>query len=397
MKRSSDRIHITHAGRLASLSTAFEDADRAKSRSQPYDAAGYPELLRTATREVIERQLQLGIDAISDGELGRLRTWPYYSRRLSGIEYRAAQAGEFGATIFKTRERQRFADYYAEADRARYAAGAPSRRDMRIVCNGPLVSKSTEDLQAELARFREILGTVNATGHDAFFPVIAPGWLDHFIFNEYYKTEEEFIYALADVMRPEYEAIVAAGFIVQIDDPGLPDSWATFIPEPPLEEYRARSLLRIEAVNHALRNIPEEQVRYHLCWGSWNGPHVDDLPFVHVADLMLKVKAQGYSFEAGNVRHEHEWKIWRDLKLPEGKILIPGVVSHRTNTIEHPEVVADRLINFANLVGRENVMAGTDCGMGGGRIHADIGWAKLEASIEGSRLATQKLWARRAA
>jgi len=392
MQRSSNRIHVTHAGRLASFSKEFEDADRARARSQPYDEVRYPQLLRAATRGVIERQLALGIDAISDGELGRLRTWPYYARRVSGIEYRQCRPGEVGSTIFKTRERQRFAEYYEEADRARYAAGAPSRRDMMIVCNGPLVSKGTSELQAELARFREILTSVNATGHDAFFPVIAPGWLDHFIFNEYYKSEEEFIHGLAGVMRPEYEAIVAAGFIVQIDDPGLPDTWATYIPEPPLEEYRRRSRLRVEALNAALHNVPEERVRYHLCWGSWNGPHVDDLPFRHVVDLMLQVQAQGYSFEAGNVRHEHEWKIWRDVQLPAGKILIPGVVSHRTNTIEHPEVVADRLVNFANLVGRENVMAGTDCGMGGGRIHAEIGWAKLESSIAGAALASQRLW-----
>lgn len=394
MQRSNDRIHVTHAGRVASFSKVFEEADKARARNLPYDEAGYPQLLRDATRGVVRRQLDIGVDAISDGELGRLRTWPYYSRRLMGIDYRECRPGEVGATIFKTRERQRFAEYYEEADRARFAAGAPSRRDMLIVCTGPLQSKGTAELQAELVRFREILGELDAGGRDAFFPVIAPGWLDHFIFDEHYHNEEAFIYALAEVMRPEYEAIVNAGFIVQIDDPGLPDAWATFIPEPPLEEYRRRSRVRIEALNHALRNVPEDRVRYHLCWGSWNGPHVDDLPFIHVVDLMLQVKAQGYSFEAANVRHEHEWKIWRDVKLPEGKILIPGVVSHRTNTVEHPEVVADRLINFANLVGRENVMAGTDCGMGGGRIHPEIGWAKLEASIAGAALASRTLWGR---
>lgn len=397
MQRSSDRIHVTHAGRLESSSKPFEQADRAKSRGQPYDESAYPQLLRDVIRGVIEHQLTLGVDALSDGELGRLRTWPYYSSRLAGIEYRACRPGEYGSTIFKTRERERFAEYYDEADRARYAAGAPSRRDMRIVCNGALVSKGTTELQAELARFREILRSIPGTAdHDAFFPVIAPGWLDHFIFNEHYRSEEEFIHALAEVMRPEYEAIVAAGFIVQIDDPGLPDTWATYIPAPPLEEYRRRSRVRVEALNHALRNVPEDRVRYHLCWGSWNGPHVDDLPFEHVIDLMLEVKAQGYSFEAGNVRHEHEWKLWREVRLPEGKILVPGVVSHRTNTVEHPEVVADRLCNFAGLVGRENVMAGTDCGMGGGRIHCEIGWAKLEASIAGAQLATLRLWRRAA-
>ncbi len=393
MLRSDDRIHVSHAGRLSSDNAAFEAEERKKSRGQPYDEAAYPGLLRNAVAEIVQRQIDVGIDAISDAELGRLRTFPYYERRLDGIEYRACKPGEFGATIFKTRERVRFANYYEEADRARYEAGAPSNRTMMIVCNGPLRNKDTSVLEDELARFRAVVTEVGAQDRDAFFPVIAPGWLDHFIFNEFYKTEEEFIYALAEIMRPEYEAIAAAGFIVQIDDPGLPDAWATFIPEPPMEEYRKRSRLRIEALNHALRNIPEDRVRYHLCWGSWNGPHVDDLPFVNVVDLMLEVKAQAYSFEAANVRHEHEWKVWRDVKLPDGKILIPGVVSHRTNSVEHPEVVADRLINFASLVGRENVIAGTDCGMGI-RIHHEIGWAKLEAMVEGSAIASKALWSR---
>ncbi len=264
---------------------------------------------------------------------------------------------------------------------------------MMIVAVDELRNKDTTVLEDELARFRSVIDEVGVQDRDAFFPVIAPGWLDHFIFNQHYKSEEEFIYALAEIMRPEYEAVAAAGFVVQIDDPGLPDAWATFVPEPPIEEYRKRSRLRVEALNHALRNIPEDRVRYHLCWGSWNGPHVDDLPFKHVVDLMLEVKAQAYSFEAGNVRHEHEWKIWRDVKLPEGKILIPGVVSHRTNSVEHPEVVADRLINFANLVGRENVMAGADCGMGI-RIHHEIGWAKLEAMAAGAAEASRQLWKR---
>ncbi len=393
MQRSLDRIHVSHVGRVSSGNEVFEAEERKKSRGQPYDEAAYPGLLRQAIAEVVRHQVDVGIDTISDGELGRLRTYPYYQRRLDGIEYRECKPGEFGATIFKTRERERFAKFYEEADRQRYEAGAPSNRAMMIVAVDELRNKDTTVLEDELARFRSVIDEVGVQDRDAFFPVIAPGWLDHFIFNQHYKSEEEFIYALAEIMRPEYEAVAAAGFVVQIDDPGLPDAWATFVPEPPIEEYRKRSRLRVEALNHALRNIPEDRVRYHLCWGSWNGPHVDDLPFKHVVDLMLEVKAQAYSFEAGNVRHEHEWKIWRDVKLPEGKILIPGVVSHRTNSVEHPEVVADRLINFANLVGRENVMAGADCGMGI-RIHHEIGWAKLEAMAAGAAEASRQLWKR---
>ena len=392
MKRSDDRILVTHAGRLSSDNEAFEAIEQRKSRGEDIADEVYVPLLENAIREVIQRQVDMGVDVLSDGELGRRRTYAYYRHRMEGIIYRECREGEFGATIFNTRERKRFARYYKEADEARYKDGAPSRRDMRMVAVDALKPKGTEMLEEELNRFRRILSELNLNDRDAFFPVISPGWLDHFIFNEYYKTDEEFIFALADMMAPEYEKIVEKGFIVQVDAPDLPDAWATFVPEITLEEYRRRSMVRVEALNHALRNVPEDRVRYHLCWGSWNGPHVDDIPFRNVVDLMLQVKAQAYSFEAGNVRHEHEWKIWRDVKLPDGKILMPGVVSHRTNTVEHPEVVSDRLQNFARLVGRENVMASTDCGMGGGRIPHEIGWAKVESMVEGSALATADLW-----
>jgi 5-methyltetrahydropteroyltriglutamate--homocysteine methyltransferase len=392
MKRSDDRILVTHAGRLSSDNEEFERIEFRKSRGEEIADEIYIPMLETAIKEVIQRQVETGVDVISDGELGRRRTYAYYRHRMDGIVYRECKPGEFGATIFNTRERRRFSKYYQKADEDRYKDGAPSRRDMRMVAVDELRAKDTAMLEEELDRFRRILTELDLNDRDAFFPVISPGWLDHFIFNEHYKSEEEFIFALAEMMRPEYEKIVEKGFIVQVDAPDLPDAWATFVPEITLEDYRKRSMLRVEALNHSLRNIPEEMVRYHLCWGSWNGPHMDDIPFRDVVDLMLKVKAQGYSFEAGNVRHEHEWKIWRDVKLPDGKILLPGVVSHRTNTIEHPEVVSDRLQNFANLVGRENVMASTDCGMGGGRIPHEIGWAKLETMVEGSALASKQLW-----
>ena len=224
---------------------------------------------------------------------------------------------------------------------------------------------------------------------ETFFCVIAPGWLDHFIYNEYYKTDEEFIFALADALREEYLAIVNAGFILQIDDPGLVDWWDMLKPALSVDEYRDKfARLRIDAINHALKGIPEDRVRYHLCWGSWHGPHTHDLPFEHIVGLMLQVKAQCYSFEAANVRHEHEWKLWNDVKLPDGKMILPGVVSHSTNLVEHPELVAERIVRFAGAVGRENVIAGTDCGLGG-RVHAEIAWAKLGALVEGARLASK--------
>jgi 5-methyltetrahydropteroyltriglutamate--homocysteine methyltransferase len=192
-------------------------------------------------------------------------------------------------------------------------------------------------------------------------------------------------------MREEYKAIIEAGFVLQLDDPGLPDSWDMFDPEPKLEDYKRHASVQIEALNHALEGLPEDRVRYHICWGSWHGPHTTDLPLKDIVDMLLSVRAGCYSVEAGNVRHEHEWKVWRDVKLPDGKILMPGVVSHATNVVEHPEVVADRIVRYANVVGRENVIAGTDCGLGG-RIHSEIAWAKLGSLVEGARRATKELW-----
>jgi 5-methyltetrahydropteroyltriglutamate--homocysteine methyltransferase len=210
--------------------------------------------------------------------------------------------------------------------------------------------------------------------------------------NRYYRTDEEYEIALADAMRVEYQAIVDAGFVVQIDDPGLPAQWDAYVEAPPLEEYRKTAGRRIEVLNYALQGIPEDRVRYHICWGSWHGPHVTDIALADIVDLMLSVKAQMYSIEAANVRHEHEWKVWQDTKLPEGKILMPGVVGHATNVVEHPELVADRIETYAKLVGRENVVAGTDCGLGG-RVHPQICWAKLSVLADGAALASKRLWA----
>jgi 5-methyltetrahydropteroyltriglutamate--homocysteine methyltransferase len=209
--------------------------------------------------------------------------------------------------------------------------------------------------------------------------------------NSHYPTAETFLEAIAAAMREEYRSIVEAGFILQLDDPGLPGAWDMLDPQPNLEEYRRYAMRRVDILNHALEGIPENRVRYHICWGSWHGPHTTDIPLRDVVDIMFRVKAQAYLVEAGNVRHEHEHKVWRDVKLPSGKILIPGVVSHATNVVEHPELVADRILAFANAVGRENVIAGSDCGLGG-RVHPQIAWAKLRALSEGATLASKKLW-----
>lgn len=387
MQHSVERIRVTHAGRLSASLREFEPFDLRVGRGEDYDLDAYTSLKQRAIQDVVRHQVQLGIDVISDGELGRRRDFVYYSRRMSGLEQRELRAGEVGATIFRSRERENFAEYYADVDRERGQVARPKR----MVCTGPLESLSLEDLKKEIADFKAALAPT-APGQEAFFAVIAPGWIDHFIFNEYYQSDEEFIFALAEVMRPEYLAVVEAGLILQVDDPGLADAWPTFIPKPSLEEYRRYARIRIEALNHALRGIPSESIRYHCCWGSWNGPHTEDIPLADIVDLMLSLNIQAYSIEAGNVRHEHEWKLWREVKLPDGKILIPGVVSHKTPVVEHPELVADRLTRFASLVGRENVLAGTDCGMGLGRVHHQVGWAKLQALVEGARMASDRLW-----
>jgi len=386
MRHSTDHILCTHAGRLSASLREFEPLDLRVGRGEAPEDDRYIEMRARAIEDVVQHQIDLGLDVISDGELGRRRDFAYYSKRMRGIEQRDVREGEVGATVFKSRERDAFAGYYAEVDSRRAAVARPKK----IVCTGPLESASLDTLHAEIATFRQALE--GKDGVEAFFPVIAPGWLDHFIFNEYYDREDDFIEALAEVMRPEYEAVVDAGLIVQIDDPGIADSWPTLYPKPSIEEYRRYARVRVDALNHALRNIPADRIRYHCCWGSWVGPHSEDLPLKHIVDLMLSLNIQAYSVEAGNVQHEHEWRVWEDVKLPEGKILIPGVVSHKTEVVEHPELVAERLIRYANCVGRENVQAGTDCGMGLGRVHYEIGWAKIASMVEGARIASERLW-----
>jgi 5-methyltetrahydropteroyltriglutamate--homocysteine methyltransferase len=394
MKRSQDRIITTHAGAL-NAEPEFAALALAVRRGEPHDAKLYATKRCEAVAALVARQVEIGVDVISDGELGKSRGYPYYSSRMTGIAQRPLKEGEVPVTVRRTRERETFKDFYADLDRAMSATYGSVPPGTRFICNGPLQHRSLGSLPREIEDFKLALQTA-PDYEEAFFPVIAPGWLDHFLFNEYYPSDEAFIYALADMLKPEYEAVVAAGFVLQIDDPGLPDAWSTFFPEPEIESYRKYAELRIDALNHALVNVPEDRVRYHICWGSYHGPHVDDIPMEKIVDLMLKVRAQAYSIEAANPRHEHEWKIWRDVKLPDGKILIPGVISHATNTIEHPELVADRIERFANLVGRENVIAGVDCGFGG-RTHTQIGWAKLEALVSGAERASKALWSRRAA
>ena len=395
MLKSATRIRTSHVGRLPTPK-GFEDMPLKLANAEVTDQAAIDREVVPAIAEVVKRQVETGIDCVNDGEFWTTRSRAHYAAHFTGIEARPVRSDEPPTSRHSTRERDDFREFYEDMDKIGTMFFVPGEKPMppmteRIIAHGPLTSKGPEAINRELAAFKAAIQRSGVKVDEAFVAVLAPGWLDHFIYNEYYKTEEEFLFALADAIRVEYKAVLDAGFVLQIDDPGLPDWWDMLKPEPSVEAYRKFAKLRIDAVNHALQGLPEDRVRYHLCWGSWHGPHTHDIPLQHIVDLVLQVKAQTYSFEAGNVRHEHEWRIWQEAKIPDGKMLMPGVVSHATNLIEHPQLVADRILRFAAIVGRENVIAGTDCGLGG-RVHAELAWAKLKSLAEGARLASQTLW-----
>jgi 5-methyltetrahydropteroyltriglutamate--homocysteine methyltransferase len=398
MQHSTTRIRTSHVGRLPPPK-GWEDMPARLANAEVTDGGEITSRVVPAIAETVKRQAAAGIDCINDGEFFTARSAAHYAGHFTGIDVRPVKPGEPPTTRHSTRERDEFQEFYGEMDKLGTMFFVPGEKPMptitdRVVARGPVKSKGPAAIKREIDTFKAAIARSGVKIDEAFIAVLAPGWLDHFIFNEYYKTEEEFVFALADAIGEEYRAVVDAGFVLQIDDPGLPDWWDMIKPAPSVEEYRKFARQRIDAVNHALAGIPEDRVRYHLCWGSWHGPHTHDLPFEHIVDLVLLVKAQTYSFEAGNVRHEHEWRVWQEAKVPEGKMLMPGVVSHATNLVEHPQLVADRILRYAAIVGRENVIAGTDCGLGG-RVHAQLVWAKLRALAEGARLASKSLWAAR--
>jgi 5-methyltetrahydropteroyltriglutamate--homocysteine methyltransferase len=385
MKHSTDRILTTHAGRLDGPRDLREMTFSFMAGRGP-DLATVMARVQSGITETICKQADAGIDIISDGELGKVGFgFAYYGRRLSGLAMRKVNPGETGWMGANTGERAEFAEFYKDLNFEQFLT--PDR----VICNGPISYIGQQEVANDLAVFKAALNDAEVQVQETFMCVLAPGWLEHFFHNEYYANDEQYLFALADAMKHEYKAIVDAGFILQLDDPALPDTYDMIVPTPTIAEYRKFAEVRIDALNHALQGLPEDRVRYHICWGSWHGPHTHDLPLKHVVDLMLKVKAGAYSVEAANPRHEHEWKVWKDTKLPDGKILIPGVVSHASNVVEHPELVADRIALYASLVGRENVIAGTDCGLGL-RVHPQIAWAKLKALSEGAALATKQLW-----
>ncbi|HXG50217.1 MAG TPA: cobalamin-independent methionine synthase II family protein [candidate division Zixibacteria bacterium] len=401
MRRSTERILTTHVG---SLPRPDDLREMWSKHAAGLAEEALEERLRSAVAEVVRAQVEAGIDIPNDGEFGKpMRAavdrgaWGnYVFHRLSGFiptppEAVAPDTAAPGAPmrIVGVRWEQReFAQFYADT-----GLGAPSTAASRPTCAGPVAYVGHEALSRDLANLRAAADKAGI--EEAFVSAIAPGSLEMFCRgqNLHYPTPEAFVAALASAMREEYRAIVRAGFVLQIDDPGLPGAWDMLDPRPSIEAYRRYARLRVEALNGALEGIPEDRVRYHICWGSWHGPHTTDIPLREVVDVMLEVKAQAYLVEAGNARHEHEYKVWRDVRLPQGKILIPGVVSHATNVVEHPELVADRIAAFADIVGRENVIAGTDCGLGG-RVHPQIAWAKLRALSEGAALASRRLRAR---
>jgi 5-methyltetrahydropteroyltriglutamate--homocysteine methyltransferase len=389
MKRSINRILTTHAGRLDGPPELMRMTGEIM-RGSAVDQQELGSRTRDGIAHVIRKQVEAGIDVISDGEVTKFGFGglAYYGRRLSGLVSRPLKTGEAPFMAMQTNERLEFAEFYQEME----FLPVPAER---AVCNGAVTYIGQGEIKRDIELFRSTLAETGANSEETFMCVLAPGWLEHFFYNEYYPTDEEYLFALADAIKHEYKAIVDAGLILQIDDPALPDTYDMIVPAPTIQEYRKFAAVRVEALNHALEGLPEDRIRFHICWGSWHGPHTHDLPLKDIVDLMLKVKAGAYSVEAANPRHEHEWKIWKETKVPPGKILIPGVVSHASNVVEHPELVADRICLYAGLVGRENVIAGTDCGMGL-RVHPQIAWAKLKALSDGAALASKELWGRTA-
>jgi 5-methyltetrahydropteroyltriglutamate--homocysteine methyltransferase len=393
----------SHAGSLPRPEELIE-ANRARESGGSADEASFQARLRASVADVVRRQREAGIDVPGDGEFGKAmghrvnyRAWWSYSfQRLGGLQLgtaglydmpaRQSRPGEVVLTSFADRrDRLRFAAAYADPDSG---VSTGPRAALWPVCVGPLTYTGQAAIKADVANLKAALASAGV--EEGFMTSIAPGSASR-IGNQHYKTDEEFLFACADAMREEYKAIVEGGLILQLDDPSIAENWDMVNPEPAVADYQKFSMVRVEALNHAIRGLPEDRIRFHLCWGSWHGPHTTDVPMRDIVGVMLAIKAHAYSFEAGNVRHEHEWKVWQEVKLPEGKLILPGVVSHATNVVEHPELVAERIARFASLVGKERVIASTDCGLGG-RVHPQIAWAKLESLAQGAALATRQLW-----
>ena len=395
MKTSVDRILTTHVGSIP-RPESIKELLRARLEGRDVDEGQLAERVQEAVGDVVRRQNEAGIDVVSDGEMSKTSFILYTDQRLTGFSQvemgdsgmpASNLAGPWARRIETRHEWRAFREYYVDYLPREMPPVAPP-----TVCTGPITYKGEDILQQDLENFKAALGRVKV--EEAFVPSIAPSMIGRDQ-NKYYGTEEEYRFAIAQAMKTEYKAIVDAGFILQIDDPGMGETWDMMVPHPTLEEYRKLQAMYVEALNQALKGIPEDRVRYHLCWGSWQGPHLGDLSLRDVVDLVLSVNAGAYSIEAANPRHSWEWRIWEDVKLPDNKVLIPGVIAHTTAVVEHPETVAERITNYARVVGKERVIAGADCGFAQGalyaRQHPSIMWAKFEALAEGARLASERL------
>lgn len=382
MKRSDQRILTTHVGSLIRPPELRELA--AAAERDPSSTERYQTRLKQAVAEVVKQQEAVGIDIVSDGEFGKQSWSAYILKRISGFEIRPEQRR---GLPWLGRDRERFREVIAQ-ELPRMAGGVPTE-----ACVGPIAYVDREPISRNIENFQAALNTVSV--EEGFLTAVAPASTAYDGVNEYYSSEKDYIYAIADALREEYQAIHRSGLLLQVDDAVLANMYDELVQTSP-QRYREWANLRVEALNHALTGIPEDRIRYHVCFGSWHVPHVSDAPLDQIVDLILKVRAGAYSIEAANVRHEHEWRVWESRKLAAGKVLIPGVITHHTGTVEHPQVVADRIVRFARLVGRENVIAGSDCGFAQAdmvqRVHPTVMWAKFEALVQGAQLATKTLW-----
>jgi 5-methyltetrahydropteroyltriglutamate--homocysteine methyltransferase len=382
MKRSEKRILTTHVGSIPRPPKLRDVVP--KAGEQPADKKLYEEVLRESVAEVVKLQSKAGIDIVNDGEFGKSSWANYILERTTGFEHRPK---DIRPIEWLGRDLQRFPDVMA-TEFPMFKDGMPME-----ACVGPVKYGDHASIDRDIRNLKDALKSVHV--EDAFLPVVAPASAVFNGINEYYPTEKEYVYAVAEALREEYRAIYEAGLIVQADDAVLANMYDHYVQQSP-EKYRQWAGLRIEALNHALQGIPEDRVRYHVCFGSWHVPHLADAPLEEILGLILSVRAGAYLIEAANPRHEHEWRVWEKTKLPAGKILIPGVITHHTITVEHPRLIADRIVRFARLVGRENLIAGSDCGFAQAqyisRAATSVMWAKFESLAEGARLASAELW-----
>jgi 5-methyltetrahydropteroyltriglutamate--homocysteine methyltransferase len=388
MKRSTDRILTTHVGSLI-RPDSIRKFLRAKQKGEGYDAAAHAQCLKETVAEVVRRQAEAGIDVVSDGEFGKGISWSQYViERLSGFERRPFKVGN---PFTRGADRERFAEFYAELDARDHVETVTD-----TIAVAPIQYTGQALLQQDIDNFKAALKTVKVV--EGFLPVAAPASVIPDRKNEYYPTEEKLVEAIGAAMHVEYQQIVDNGFLVQLDDARAAVTYDRMVPPKSFKDYRKWVARHMDVLNRATEGIPTDKIRYHVCWGSWPGPHTTDVPIKDIIDLILRVRAGAYVLEMANPRHEHEWRVWETVKLPKGSVLIPGVISHATNVVEHPELVAERIVRLAKLVGRENVIAGTDCGFAQQpfyqRVHPTIQWAKLQALAEGARIASKELWGR---